>query len=107
MDLEIISKENQPLFSRLEIKFVVNESKTPRKEEVRKKIAALQNAKEDAVVVEKITNRFGDKRFEGRAKIYDSKEKMQEMEPEHIIARNFGKKEQAKTAEAPPAPQKK
>ena len=109
MNLEIISKEKQPLFSRQEIKFAVSESKTPKKEEVRKKIAALHNAKEDAVVIERISNRFGEKRFEGTAKIYDSKEKMEELEPEHILARNFGKKEQAKAAEAPaaPAPKKK
>jgi len=107
MDLEILSKEKQPLFSRQEIKFVVVESKTPRKEDVRKKIAALHNAKEDAIVIEKITNRFGDKKFVGVAKIYDSKEKMDEIEPEYVIARNFGKKEQAKKVEAPPAPQKK
>ena len=56
---------------------------------MRKKIAALFNAKEDAVVIEKITNRFGDKRFEGIAKIYDSREKMKEIEPEYIISRNF------------------
>src|SRR3989344_7560892 len=107
MDLEIISKEKQLLFSRQEIKFAVSESKTPRKEDVRKKIAALFNAKEDAVVIEKITNRFGDKRFEGIEKIYDSKEKMDEIEPEYIISRNFGKAEKPKAAEAPPAPQKK
>ena len=77
----------------MEVKKKMNvESKTPKKEDVRKKIAALHNAKEDVVVVEKITNRFGDKRFVGSAKIYESKEKMEEIEPEHIIARNFGKK---------------
>ena len=107
MELEITSKEKQPLFSRQDIKFVIIESKTPRKEEVRKKIAALHNAKEDAVVIEKITNRFGDKRFEGRAKIYDSKEKMEEMEPGHIITRNFGKKEAAKAGVAAQPKQEK
>lgn len=96
MQIEILSKEKQPLYFRQEVKFVVSESKTPKKEDVRKKIAALHNANEENVIVQSISNKYGDKNFSGIAKIYDSKEKMELIEPEHLVARNFGKKEAPK-----------
>ena len=98
MQIEITSKSKQPLYARQKLEFVISESKTPKKEDVRKKIAALQNASEDMVIIEKITNKFGHKSFVGTARIYDSRKSLEKLEPQHIVERNFGKKEAGKPA---------
>ena len=101
MKLEIVKRKKNSLLKREEIGFRVEESKvTPSKAEIRKKIAALNDTKENFVVVEGVRNKFGSKDFVGKANIYGNEEDMRKTELKHKIWRNFGGgKEKNETAE--------
>ncbi len=61
MDLKITSKKDNPLLLRTEIKAEVNfpNQTTPRKEDIKKKIASLEKADEKLVVIKNIRASFG------------------------------------------------
>ncbi len=48
----------------------------------------MLDADKDLLVVDKIDQGFGEPRATGYAKIYESPEKLAEIEPEHIIKKN-------------------
>ncbi|MFH1257242.1 MAG: 30S ribosomal protein S24e [Candidatus Diapherotrites archaeon] len=106
MKLNIYSREKNPLLEREEISFgVESASVTPSRKDVRAKIAALVNAKEETVVIEQLRQRFGEKKTEGTARVYASVEKMNKIEPKHLVERNFGGgKKGKKEGEAEEAP---
>ena len=100
MKLEIMKRKKNGLLKREELEFKVEECKvTPSKAEIRKKIAALNDTKENFVVVEGVKNKFGSKDFTGKANVYGNEEDMRKIELKYKIWRNFGggkkKKEEA------------
>ncbi len=102
MDVHILNKQKNPLLHREEILFEIKEAKTvPPRKELRRKIAALCNAKEDVVIVGKINQKFGLHYITGSANIYDSKEKMERIERDYLINKNLGikKKKEEKVEE--------
>jgi len=102
LKVEIVSKTDNHFFSRQEIEFRVNDAKqTPSRKELREKIAALTNAKEESVIVDEIRQSFGMHKVLGRARIYPSKSKMEEVEEKFIIERNFGRKKKEETGKEP------
>ncbi|MFH1697269.1 MAG: 30S ribosomal protein S24e [Candidatus Diapherotrites archaeon] len=92
MKIEITERKQNPSLGREEILFAVTDTKsTPSRKDLRAKIAALCNAKEDCVAIGKVEERFGMHDVSGSANIYASKDAMDAIEPEFIVKRNVGK----------------
>ncbi|MFX1294844.1 MAG: 30S ribosomal protein S24e [Promethearchaeota archaeon] len=99
MSLKIIIErefDNQ-LLSRKQINFkIVHQNKaTPTRIEVRKKVAAQFNADLERVIISKLIPKFGSQLTIGYAKIYDTVEMAQKIEPKHILKRNQPKEKKA------------
>lgn len=93
-EIEILEDIENPLLHRREIKF-----KTPnglKRAEIREKLASILNADPNLLVIHWVKTQFGRNYSVGYAKLYSSKEKMEEIEMEHILARNFGGKDGGK-----------
>ena len=94
MEIEIVSREKNPLLKREEAVFKVGGvDTTPSRKELRAKLAALLNAKEEAVVVRNLTQRFGSDEVSGKAVVYQSAEDMKKTELKYLVNRNLGVKE--------------
>jgi ribosomal protein S24E len=105
MDLEIVSKKSNPLLSREEIVFrIKNFTSTPSRKDIRAKIAALTNSKEELVIVGKINQEYGLNLVEGESRVYKNAEQMKKVELPFFLERNFGekKKKEEKPAEKEP-----
>jgi len=108
MRVEIVSKKENPGFGRQEVRFSVKESSaTPSRKELREKIAALTGAGEKNIVVGVLETRYGSTALQGIARIYKSEKELKKTELEYITARNFGKAEVKKEAEAAGNPEAK
>lgn len=91
MKINIISKEQNPLMKRREVKFSVEHSDvggTPSRVEVSKQLASMLKAKVELVFVQNLETKTGTMVTVGEANVYDSIEQAKFMEPKHIIARN-------------------
>lgn len=106
MKINIMSKEQNPLMKRREVKFNVDHSDvggTPSRVEVSKQLASMLNAKVELVFVKNLETKTGTMVTVGEANVYDSVEQAKFMEPKHIIARNAlpEKAEEPKEEEQP------
>ncbi|MET1124605.1 MAG: 30S ribosomal protein S24e [Archaeoglobaceae archaeon] len=91
MEVYVESDRYNPLLKRREIRCRIEfEGSTPRREDVRQKVAGLFNAEPDRVVVDYIKTEFGKTEARCYVKIYDTREDLLAIEEEHIIRRNFG-----------------
>ncbi len=98
MHLEIEKEYKNPLMERTEIDFSISGIEiTPSRKEVTKKIAALKNAKEELVVIEFLKQPFGKHSVNGRARIYNSKERLERVETDYLPKRGKKSKEAEKT----------
>ncbi|MCT9094486.1 30S ribosomal protein S24e [Haloarchaeobius sp. HME9146] len=89
MDIDIISEEENPMLHRTDVTFeMVHEEATPSRLSVRDSLAAKLNKDADEVVVRKLDTKFGMRKTVGYAKVYDSAERAQEVEQEHMLERN-------------------
>ena len=89
MNIEVIEKKVNPLLKRREIMFKVDhEGATPSREEVRKNLAAMLNAKKELIIIERMRSEYGKRETHGYAKIYKSEKGIGEIERAHIIRRN-------------------
>jgi small subunit ribosomal protein S24e len=90
MEINIINREKNTLLNREEI--IVNiEHKgeaTPKREELKKKIAAMIGKDEKLVIVEKILTEFGKNRSKAFIHVYENENDMRKLEPKHILKRN-------------------
>ena len=110
MDVEIIGREKNPVVGREEVEFKASEiTVTPSRKELRAKLAALLNAKEDAVLVRSVRQIFGCNEATGQAVVYETAEQLKKIEHEYLVNRNLGiKKAPAEQKEeAPKAKAKK
>ncbi|MDI9646388.1 MAG: 30S ribosomal protein S24e [Archaeoglobales archaeon] len=95
MEVFVDLERYNPLLRRKEIYCRISyEGKTPTREEVRSKISGLFAAEPERIVVDYIKTEFGRMEAKAYVKIYDSKEQLEKIEDKHILARNFGKKEE-------------
>ena len=100
MEVEIISKKENPVIDRLELNFKVTHPKetTPKRKDVRDEIASLLKVQKDRIVIDHMDTEFGKPETIGYAKIYKSKDDAVQIETEAILKRNNlfeGKKEKA------------
>ncbi len=110
MEIEIISKKDNPLLERTEVHFKAThgKEKTPQRDAVRDKLAAILNAGKDKLVVDRMKSDFGKSVTIGYAKLYKTKEQAMKVERDYVLIRNGLKaKEAKKAAEAAPAPKQK
>ena len=90
MEIEIIKDSKNVLLGRRELKFrVSHEGATPKRAEVRGRLVALFNASNEVLLLESLKPVYGSEQAMGYAKIYDSSERLNEVERDHIILRNF------------------
>ncbi len=102
MEVVVESERQNPLLKRREVHFILkygDEGKTPPRSDVRQKIAGLFSVEVERVVIDYIKPEFGKTEAKCYAKIYDSVNDLQSIEREHIIRRNFGKKEEGEEEE--------
>ncbi len=91
MELRIEKERYNPLLKRKEVYFrVIFNGATPRRNDVREKLAAILNANLNTLVIDWMRTEFGKTEAIGYAKIYDTEEDMRSIEEEHILRRNFG-----------------
>jgi ribosomal protein S24E len=91
MKVSIISKEQNPLIKRREVKFSVDHSDmggTPSRVEVSKQLASMLKAKSELVFVKNMATKTGSMAAVGEATVYDTMEQAKLIEPEHVLARN-------------------
>jgi ribosomal protein S24E len=91
MKVNIISKEQNPLMKRKEVKFTIDHSEnggTPSRVEVSRYLASILNSKSELIFVKNLTTKTGTMTAFGEATIYDKLEQAKLMEPKHIVARN-------------------
>ena len=100
MEIEILEDRKNDLLSRREIKFrIATDGATPSRKEVRKKLLALLDTKDDLLVLDRMETIFGKREVLGYAKVYESPEKVKEIELEHIIERNIRDMEEGEVSE--------
>ncbi|MBN2067673.1 MAG: 30S ribosomal protein S24e [Candidatus Diapherotrites archaeon] len=93
MQVDILKKNENKALERTEIAFKIEGcSTTPSRKELRGKIAALTNSKEELLVVDRIKHRFGSKLVTGTARAYSKEGQLRKIEEAYLIARNEGKK---------------
>ena len=112
MELEIVSKRENPLLKRTEVRFKVLHPKemTPARGALRDQLAKVLNATRDIVVVDFTRSEFGQSSSHGYAKVYKSKEDAEKVERKHILVRNGlreAEKKVEKVKEPKPAPLKR
>ncbi len=97
MKINITEKKENPLTEREEIKFEVDHKDvpTPSRAEVRKELSSKLEVPEDLIVLEKIVTLNGHQTASGKARIYDSKERLEELEPKYLIKRTEISKEKS------------
>ncbi|MFX1490732.1 MAG: 30S ribosomal protein S24e [Promethearchaeota archaeon] len=105
MKIKIEEKMDNPLFKRQEITFLVEHqgTATPTRLDVRAKLAAMLNCKEDTLYIIKLNGLYGQSTTQGFARQYPSKEAAVVHEQDYILKRHT--KEEAPPAETTPPPQ--
>lgn len=108
MEIEIVSKKENELLDRTEVKFKASHPKegTPQREAVREKLATMLKASKERVMVDSMKSEFGRMETVGYAKVYKTKEAAMKYEREHVLVRNKLKekvKVEKKAAAAAPA----
>lgn len=104
MEIEIISKRENVLLGRTEVRFKVihNKSGTPKREEIRSKLAEVLSANKDTLVVDHLRQKYGVNQTMGYAKIYKNKETL-ELERMPVLVRNKLKEKKKKEGAQPAA----
>ena len=86
----VVRERINKLLGRTEVDFIIVHvgSSTPSRKEVRQALASIYGVGEDVVVVRSLRTEYGIGRTKGKANIYESKERVFQVEPKHILRRN-------------------
>ena len=105
MEIKVLEEKNNPLLQRREVHFSVSQNLgTPSRQEIKNKLAAYLNSKPELVIIERMKQEFGKRETTGYAKIYETVDRLKNVETEHIIQRNEKKPAPKKEGEAEAAP---
>ncbi len=101
MEVEIISKKENPVIDRMELNFRVSHPKevTPKRKEIRDEIAAQLKVQKDRIVIDNMKPEFGKPETMGYAKIYKSKNDALKIESKAVLKRNNLMEEKKEKAE--------
>ncbi|RBQ24622.1 30S ribosomal protein S24e [Candidatus Methanobinarius endosymbioticus] len=90
MDIDILSKKKNKTLDRTEVKFdcIYSGEATPKILDVKSKLVALLNTQKELIVVDSIQPQYGQAKAAGYAKVYGSKDSLEDIETEHIVAKN-------------------
>ncbi len=90
MEVEIVSKKENILLDRTEVRFKAVHPKegTPQRDAVRDKLVSLLKASKERVIVDSMDSEFGKTETVGYAKVYKTKEAAMKYEREEILVRN-------------------
>jgi len=89
MEFKVIQDVENPILKRREVKFnIEHDGPTPSRKSVIDKIVATMNTLPGLVVVDHMQSEFGKRNTIGYAKIYETIERVREVERSHIIKRN-------------------
>jgi len=89
-DVKILEERENPLLHRKELLVEIDHTgePTPKREEVRKRIAALKGVSENLVIVHTIKPLFGVGKSVAFVKIYESEDKLREVEPKYMLRKH-------------------
>ena len=105
MKVELVKKSDNPLFKRTEVEFKVDHSgaSTPKRLEVRAQLASLLGSSEEMLVIDKLVSSHGRQMAAGIARVYNTREQLETMEPEYLLKRGMPKEaKEEKPAEVKP-----
>lgn len=90
MEIDIKEQVENPLLNRTEIHFdcIYQGEATPQVLDVKNRLVAQLDVDKNLLVVDKVKPSFGEGRADGYAKLYDSLEKLEEIEKQHVITKN-------------------
>jgi small subunit ribosomal protein S24e len=108
MDIMVVSKKDNVLLGRTEVRFRIAhvKEKSPDRDSVREKLAAILNEKKDNVIIDSMKAQFGKPECTGYAKVYKSKESAMRVERDRTLVRNKLKEKKAKVKAEKAAPKK-
>ena len=101
MEIRIIEEEENPLLHRTDVTFeVIHDDATPSRLSVRDSLAAQLNKDADEVLIHELNTKFGMRRTQGYAKVYESPGDARDIEQEYMLQRNkIAAEDGAETAE--------
>ena len=102
MEIDIINKKENKALDRTEVKFdcIYTGEATPKLLAVKSKLVSLLNTKKDLIVVDSLQPHYGEAKAAGYAKIYGSRDSLEDIETEHVLAKNKeAKSEKTETEE--------
>ena len=90
MEITITERKENPVLKREEITFTIDHDgeKTPSRDVIASKLAAIVNSDKDRTILKKIQTQFGKHESLGFANLYSTKEEAMNLEPKHILKRN-------------------
>ncbi|NHI93961.1 MAG: 30S ribosomal protein S24e [Candidatus Lokiarchaeota archaeon] len=93
--IKVISESENKLLNRKEIEFEIlhTSNSTPKRLEIKKKIAAQFNKEEELTIIKKLDTKYGIGMSTGKARIYNNMIDVQNIEPSYLIKRNSPKEE--------------
>ena len=90
MEIDIITKTENPVLDRTEIEFecIYQGEATPKILEVKSKLVAILDADKNLLIIDNIQPSYGEGKGNGYAKIYNSEDSLNKIETKHIIEKN-------------------
>jgi len=90
MEIEIVSRKENMLIERTEVVFkaVHLNEKTPKRAEIKEKLAELLGVSKGNIVIDNMKPEFGRPESTGYAKVYKNMENIKELERDYVLIRN-------------------
>lgn len=90
MEIEIISRRENKLLNREEVRFAVTfeEGTTPPRDTLREELRKTLKVKEGVIIIDHVKTEFGRPTARGYAKVYPSPDEAKRWERKHILIRN-------------------
>lgn len=90
MEVEVAKRFENVLLGRVELELhVTHEAKgTPRREEVQRKVAEMESAKPELVIVRRMEPEFGKGATRGSVRVYKDAANLKRLEAHHILVRH-------------------
>lgn len=107
MEVEVSKRFENLLLGRveLELKMTHDAKGTPKREEVQKKVAEIETAKPELVIIRRMAPEFGKGATRGWVRVYKDAENLKRLEAHHILVRHkLAEKKVKATKEAGGAP---